>query len=379
MRSPLVLLASLLLLLLGTVPLAAQEATPAAAPMPGDPTGGQPVVASGLTNPRGMTWGPDGRFYVALAGSAGTNPATEEAPTTSAIGPWTGGPTAALARIEDGCPVAVATGLPSARDALGSVLGVEDVAFLGDQLYVAVDGGGPVHGNPGQPAGVYRINEDGSAEVVADLSTWMRANPVAEMPPDHDPDAGAYRLAADEDAGRLWVVEPNNGQVLTVTPDGTITRIADLSLGSPVPDAIALAPDGGVYVGTLTAVPFPDGGAKVLHVAEDGTVTDAWTGLTTVTDVTVGPDGTLYASELSTGNPGEPPFLVPGNGQVVRQTGPDSLEVVAAGLMFPVAVEMGPDGSLYVALPRLEQTGARESSSVSPKTGPAARSRGRPS
>ncbi|MDP9472546.1 MAG: hypothetical protein M3Q71_18090 [Chloroflexota bacterium] len=55
MRSPLALLSSLLLLLLGTLPLAAQEATPAAAPMPGDPTGGQPVVASGLTNPRGMT------------------------------------------------------------------------------------------------------------------------------------------------------------------------------------------------------------------------------------------------------------------------------------------------------------------------------------
>ncbi|MDP9356216.1 MAG: hypothetical protein M3R02_13220, partial [Chloroflexota bacterium] len=127
----------------------------------------------------------------------------------------------------------------------------------------------------------------------------------------------------------------------------------------------------------LTPLPFPDGGAKVLHVAEDGTVTEAWTGLTAVTGVTVGADGTLYATELSTGNPGEPPFLVPGSGRVVRQTGPDSLEVVAGGLMFPVAVEMGPDGGLYVALPAIGADRARESSSVSPKTGPAARSRGR--
>ncbi len=346
---PFGLVAALLVLLAGATPLAAQEASPEA----GSRTGGLPVVASGLTNPRGVTWDPDGTLYVALAGSGGSNPATEEAPTSQVIGPWLGGPTAAVARIEDGCPVAVATGLPSARERTGGVLGADDVAFLGGQLYVAVDGGGPVHGNPDQPAGVYRVNEDGSSDVVADLSAWVRANPVAEVPFDFDPDAGAYRLAADEGAGALWVVEPNSGQVLQVTPDGTVTRVADLSAGHPVPDAIAPAPQGGVYVGILTPVPFPDGAAKVLHVADDGTVTDAWTGLTAVTDVTVGPDGTLYATELSTGNLEEPPFLVPGSGRVVRQTGPDRLEVVAGGLMLPVALEFGPDGGLYVSLPAI--------------------------
>ena len=353
MRSPLALISGLLVLLLGALPTAAQEATPAAEPVPGDPTGGQPVVASGLTNPRGMTWGDDGALYVALAGSGGNNRATDEAPTTDAIGPYLGGPTAAVARIEDGCLVAVATGLPSTRDAMGGVLGAEDVAFLGGQLYAAVDGGGPVHANPDQPTGIYRVDEDGGTEVVADLSASVRANPVSEIPGDYDPDAEAYRLVADEEAGRLWVVGPNNGQVLTVTPDGTIARVADLSAGHPVPDAIALAPEGGVYVGTLTAVPFPDGAATVLHVAEDGTVTDAWTGLTAVTDLAVGADGTLYASQLSTGNLQEPPFLVPGSGQVVEQTGPDSLEVVASGLMLPVALDVGPDGALYVSLPAI--------------------------
>jgi hypothetical protein len=101
----------------------------------------------------------------------------------------------------------------------------------------------------------------------------------------------------------------------------------------------------------LTAVPFPDGAAKVIHVTPDGTVTDAWTGLTTVTGLAVGADGSLYAAELSTGNLSEPPFLNPGSGRIVRQTGPDTLEEVTTGLMFPIALSFGPDGGVYYATP----------------------------
>ena len=70
-----------------------------------------------------------------------------------------------------------------------------------------------------------------------------------------------------------------------------------------------------------------------------------------MTGVAVGPDGTLYASEMSTGNLEEPPFAVPGSGRIVHQTGPDSSEDVATGLMFPIGLAFGPDGGLYVAMP----------------------------
>src|ERR687898_510192 len=79
------------------LPVAAQEATPAASPA----AGAAPVVASGLTNPRGMTWGADGTLYVALAGNGGTSPAVGELlppPTGPEAG---GGPSAGVARI---CP-----------------------------------------------------------------------------------------------------------------------------------------------------------------------------------------------------------------------------------------------------------------------------------
>jgi DNA-binding beta-propeller fold protein YncE len=242
--------------------------------------------------------------------------------------------------------------LPSTLDLLGSVVGVSDVAILGDQLYALVAGGGGSHGNPDQPAGLYRIQADGTFEVVADLGAWRRANPVAH-PAEVEPDGQWYGMVAAPDGSALWVVEANGGQVLTVTPDGVVTRVADLSEGHPVPTGIALAPEGGVYVGYLTAFPFLDGTSRVDHVAPDGTVSTVWSGLSMVTGIAVAPDGTLYAAEMATGDPAsmeEPPFQ-PFTGRVVRQSGADGLEEVATGMLFPVNLRFGPDGGLNVALP----------------------------
>lgn len=338
-------LLALVLLALLVAPTHAWEASPT----PGAGAGSLSIIASGLTNPRGMVWAADGTLYVAEAGIGGASLGTPEA--EPPLGPIRGGSTASVVRIESGCPVPVAAGLPSALTATGEALGVEALAILNDHLYAAVDGGGEAHGNAAQPAGVYRILSDGTAELVADLSAWVRANPVAQVPPDHDPDAAGFGMVADPDAGLLWVNDPNSSQILTVSPDGVITRIADLSKGHPVTTGLALAPQGGIYVGTLTPVPYPDGSASVLHITADGTTTTVWTGLTAVTDVAVGPDGSLYAVEMSTGNTKTPPFVMPGSGRIVRQTGPAAAEDVATGLMFPVALSFGPDGGLYVSLP----------------------------
>jgi plastocyanin len=341
-----------LLVVLGFAPLAvqAQEASPVAGGM----SAGTELVASGLTNPRGMTWGADGTLFVALAGSGGPNAPTETLPGSDLEATFRGGLTGAVASIDaSGCPVLIAGGMPSTMTPNGDALGAEDVAILGDQLYAAVDGGGAMHGNVDTPSGVYRLIEGGSSELIADLSAWSRANPSANPDLTHDFDAGGYSILAMPDANVLWVSDPNSGQIVSVTPDGVITRVADLSEGHPVLTKMALAPQGGVYVGTLTAVPFPDGAARVIHVALDGTVEDVWTGLTAVVDVGVGADGTLYALEMSIGNLTEPPFLVPGSGRIVHQTGPDTFDVVVDGLMLPIALDMGPDGAWYVALPAI--------------------------
>ena len=133
---------------------------------------------------------------------------------------------------------------------------------------------------------------------------------------------------------------------MTVTPAGEITLVADISDGHPVPTGLAVAPDGGVYVGTLTAIPYADGSAKVMHIAPDGTVTDYWTGLTAINDIAVGPDGMLYAVEMATGNLTEPPFVQPRSGRIVRMTGPDSSKPVVTDVDFPTNLGFDSDGGL---------------------------------
>jgi hypothetical protein len=326
-----------LALLVPVIPLTshAQEATP---------TTGMQIVADGIANPRGFTWGADGTMFLAVSGTGGDNPGPEGSP-------FSGGDTASVGVVRDGAVTTLAAGLPSSvwRD-IDWVWGVMDVAILGDQLYALVGGGGAIHGNPDAPSGVYRINADGTSAVVADLGTWVDENPVAHTPPEGAPNNGSF-FAMVPVAETLWVVESVNGQVLQVTPEGDVTRIADLSEGHLVPTGIAADPEGGAYVGYLTSATYPVGAAKVSHIAPDGTVEDVWTGLTAVTGLTLGPDGTLYAAELSAEISDAEPFITADTGRILRQTGPESAEEIASGLDMPVAARIGPDGALYVSTP----------------------------
>ena len=315
----------------------AQDATPS-------PAGSVTLVAHRLTNPRGFTWDSNGDLYVALAGSGGAG----------VLGPDEGGGYATtghsgiVARIENGNPVAVSNDLPSTTVSGERTLGPAAVAFLGDALYVLEDANAmDFLRNSPDPDGVYRINDDQSLTVIADTAAWISANPTSFKPADYNPGGEVFGMVTVGDA--LWVVESNNGQVMKVSLDGEIERVADLSENHPLPTGPAVSPSGGVYVGFLTPAPYTDGTSKVVEVTADGKVTDVWTGLTLVTAVAVAPDGTLYAAEMATGNTDKPPYVAPETGRVVRRTGENTLEEVATHVNYPVALAFGPDGALYVA------------------------------
>ncbi|MDN5863399.1 MAG: ScyD/ScyE family protein [Salinisphaera sp.] len=331
------------LLLAAPTPIAtAQEATPAASTLPDGVT----VVAAGLTNPRGFTWDADGTLVLALAGTGGPN----QVIAAGTPFPFFGGKSSSIVQVDHGCTTPIAEEIASFLwTDPGWIWGAMDVASLDGTLYALLGGGGADTGQPESPNGVYRVNEDGTTELVADLSAWFREHPPAEQPWDYGADGSLFDLEAGED--RLWVSEAVGGRLLTVTPEGEITLVADLSQDHLVPSGIALAPDGGAYVNHETVVPFPDGAAKVIHVAEDGTVSDQWTGLTAGTDLVLGPEETLYAVEMATGNRDAPPYLTPGSGRVVRQTGPESLEPVVTDIPYPVYLAFGPDGALYLTYP----------------------------
>lgn len=325
---------------------AAPESTPA-------PAGPVTVAARWLTNPRGFTWDRDGVLHVALAGTGGA----EIVDLSNVGGPGQTGNSAIVAKIEKDVPVPVASGLPSTLITHARTIGLAAVAILDDDLYLLEDANAMgFRPTSNTPDGVYRVEADGTITLVADTASWIESHPAVFKPADYNPRGEVFGMVADAES--LWVVESNIGQVLRITPDGKITRIADLSTGHPIPTAPALSPNGGIYVGYLTAVPYFAGAAKVVEVTPDGKVTDVWTGLTMITAVAVDAEGTLYAAEMATNNTTTPPYVAPDTGKVVRRTGQNSSEDVVTHVNYPVSLAVGPDKALYVGAPAMGSTDA---------------------
>lgn len=327
--------------ILSPVSAIADDASPAS-----ETGSGLDVVVNGLSNPRGFTWGDDGTMYLALAGAGGEEQIVVDAtPYPNYIGD-----TASIATVANGCATPMVDGLPSGYWADPQwTWGIMDVAILDGELYALSAGGSASWGKPDWANGIYRVLADGTLELVADLGTWNAENPPEFIPWDNDPNGSWFDLEAGD--GKLWVTEAVGGRLVTVTPAGEIHEVADLSDGHMVPTGIALDNEGGAYVTFETVVPFADGTSKVIHVTGDGVITDHWLGLTAVTDLVMGPDGVLYAAEMATNNLDEPPYLMPGTGRIVRQTGPDTLETVVTGVDYPVYLGFAPDGSLYFSGP----------------------------
>ncbi|MEJ2288043.1 MAG: ScyD/ScyE family protein [Deinococcales bacterium] len=312
------------------------------------PTGNVTTYASGLTNPRGLAFGPDGTLYVALAGTGGDVSTTADqcVQVEPPIGPYTGGGTAGIASVDaQGTVTMVASGLPSSVNAMQDYLGVSAVAFVGDTLYALIAGGGCSHGHADMPSGVVRIGSDGSATLTADLSAFWQANPVAQPnQPDFEPDGTAYSMVAYQ--GDLYVVEPNHGEVDKVALDGQVTRVVDISAhaGHIVPTSIAVSRDSFLVgnLGVFPIVPKKDG---ILRVTLDGQVSAVASDLTTVLGVVADGNGTIYVLESSNAE-GMPQ---PGAGDIVRISSSGEHTVIASGLTTPTAMVMGPDGALYVS------------------------------
>ena len=361
------LLVLLLALLLSPWAAVAQDATPADEGSPATGGGSIEVLASGLTNPRGFGWGPDGTLHLALAGSGGDTRIEAMEGFTVQIGL-----SSSVVTVADGCTTPVVMGLVSMLwEEPGWVWGAMDVAFLEDQLFVLLSGAGPSNLSPASFSGVFKVNEDGTMTLVADVTTWLPAHPPAFLPPDYGTDGSLFDLEAAGDG--FLLSEAVGGQLLSVALDGSIATVADLSEGHLVPTGIAVDAEGNAFVGFETTPPYEDGASKVIKITPDGTVTDHWTGLTAVTDVAFGPDGALYAAEMATGNTGEEPFLRPDSGRIVRQTGPDALEPVVTELPYPVGIGFDADGRLVFSAPAFGPdagVGQGVLLAVDPSTGP---------
>ena len=337
------------------LPVKAQDGSPVASPAPSSLSANVTVFAAGLDNPRGLKFGPDGLLYVAEGGTGGTISTEGQCEqVVPPVGPYTGGLTSRISTISpDGERTTLIDGLPSNQTspALGNlVAGVADIAFIDDTLYYLMAGAGCSHGHPDVPNGVFRVESDGTAVLAADLSAFVQAHPVAvPSPGDFEPDEGANAMV--ELDGQLYVSESNHGALDRVSPDGAVERVIDFSAteGHIVPTAIAIGDDGNLYVGNLTPLPYPNGGAVIYQLTPEGELSRYAEGLTTVLGAAFDAQGQLYVLETSTDNPEAPPFFHPDSGRVVRLADGGEWEVVATGLSFPTGMTFGPDGMLYVS------------------------------
>lgn len=268
-------------------------------------------MATGLDNPRGLGFAPNGALYVAEAGRGGDGPCF--------TGPEGGevcfGTSGAVTRIHKGSQTRVLTGLPDIAGEDGSAaIGPSDVSFLGTGgMYLTVGLGA----DPAIRANLPQAGQDASG--------WLlRGNPaqddvkqvadIAGYEADENPDRGLLdsnpnsvaalpRGQAVVDAGGnslVWVDRQGTISTLAVFP----TRTAIAPWGAPiemesVPTSVVRGPDGAFYVGELTGFPFPQGEAPVYRVVPGAEPEVYAEGFTNIMDIGFAADGTLYVLEIA--------------------------------------------------------------------------------
>ncbi len=344
------------------------------------------VLVSGLDAPKHITVGPGGELFVAESGSGGrvggTNCATGPAAGGRGVTTYCEGPTGAIAEVNAaGHKSDFASGLPSVVETDdGEIAGPAAVAFnhgwtavvYQDEL-VGPTGANSLKGAAKTTFGTVEIEHAGSAKMV-DVARFAATHPQAAAtlggPPHAETtyDSDPYDVTAYGDGFAL--VDAAANDLLFVSDTGKVSLLARFptvaqpvpahAMGNPkpitidgqaVPTAVAVGPDGALYVSTLSGVPSEPGTARVYRVVPGKAPTVWASGLTAVTAIAF--DGhDLLATELSVGGLLAPPS-VPGalvkigpNGKTI---GVVALSGVGKGLFDPTGVAVARNGTVYVS------------------------------
>jgi glucose/arabinose dehydrogenase len=312
------------------------------------------VVAGGLANPRGLTFGPGGRLFVAQAGLGGNTGKISEIQRPTSVNP----------SVRD-----VITGLLSIPgENPGEFVGVDGISALGNGNMAAIIGESELGGEPAPAGHLLQFNIAGQSRDLANVGSYNYAWSEAHQylaPNDFLPgDSNPYGVLAVP--GGVYVADAGTNTLNFVKANGDISILAYFPnniIADATPTCIAKGPDGALYVGTLALVDSIVMGprAKVYRVDPTQanpndldtivTLAQPWaTGLWPITGCAVGPDGSFYASQFFTRfqpGPGSPFH----DGDVVKidfTTGART-SLTSRTLDMPGGVAVGPDGAVYVS------------------------------
>ena len=296
-------------------------------PLPGE------VVVSDLQQPRGIAFGPDGALVVVEGGAGGDLVLAETDEGQMTVGmAWSVSSVA-----EDGTKTPLLL-LPS-MNAGPEALSAYRAYWQDDSWWVVMSGGAPGQ-PPWNPLAGTILQLDPTGRIVNVIDTWAfeeANNPDGTEELNSNP--GDIAWTAD---GTLLITDSGANALLSWTEaDGL--QLVHAWTDNPVPTSIEVADNGDLYIGFLGAEIAP-GAGHIEHWSGDELV-ETFSGLTGVTDIELGADGTLYAVQLFLF--GEDPSTGPGPGNIVTVTA-DGATPVVEGLPLPHSMALGEDGSIYV-------------------------------
>lgn len=306
------------------------------------------TVMTGLDNPRGLAWGPEGGLYVAEAGRGGPIPCFPGPDGGPQVAGFTGG----VSRLWHGVQERIASGLPSHSNPGGvAALGPHNIAMLGrgnarvtiglgthPSARAACGAVGPLFG------WIARVLPNGNWRLETDLAAYEEANN-----PDHGvPDSNPYGLLAEP--GANVATDAGGNSLLRIGANGSVSTLATFPsraqgrFSDAVPTTVAVGPDGAYYVGELTGAPFVPGQANVYRVVPGQAPAVYRSQFSFIIDIAFGNDGSLYVLQFANG-PG-----LSGPGELWRVS-PDgsSRTLLATGLVAPGSVLLGPGGWIYIS------------------------------
>ena len=274
------------------------------------------VIATGLDNPRGLDFGPDGALYIVEAGRGGVSALClpqAGAPPTAPQSCY--GPTGAVTRITgQGVQTRIVSGLPSHAPPGGNnAIGPHDIVLgSGGAAFVVIGmGGNPALRAPFEAAGIrlgrlIRVDPNGQVTELLDLA----AHEATANPDGGAVDSNPYGLTLLPDGAAF--VDAGGNSLIKISPTGTMTTLAvfpNQMAANPfgpgvipmqaVPTTVVAGPGGNLFVGQLTGFPFPVGAANIFQVpGNGGTPVVIAGGFTNIIDMVADGTGGGYVVEF---------------------------------------------------------------------------------